>query len=187
MPCWVRRAAVAGRPPGAARSRRVGPADGGHRGRGRRPRRSRRPLARRRAEQAGKAAWCIRSRVSGRFGRARTTWSSSSGVSGCRRPSARSWWPRAAPIGRGYPPTGTCARSRNGGTTFRRSAAGVQRIDHRLVGHGAHPPDFPGETGGSSLVIVTEERFSEPQTVKTSHAVYTVRELAPAQPGRDVR
>ena len=60
------------------------------------------------------------------------------------------------------------------------SAAGVQRIDHRLVGHGAHPPDFPGETGGSSLVIVTEERFSEPQTVKTSHAVYTVRELAPA-------
>ncbi len=59
-------------------------------------------------------------------------------------------------------------------------SAGVQRIDHRLVGPGAHPPDFPRETGGSSLVIVTEERFSESQTVKTSHVVYTVRERAPA-------
>ena len=60
------------------------------------------------------------------------------------------------------------------------SATDAQRIDHRLVGPGAHPPDFPRETGGSSLVIVTEERFSESQTVKTSHVVYTVRERAPA-------
>ena len=52
------------------------------------------------------------------------------------------------------------------------SATDVQRIDHRLV--------CPGGTGASSLVIVTEERFSESQTVKTSHAVYTVRERAPA-------
>src|SRR5213594_4043131 len=63
------------------------------------------------------------------------------------------------------------------------SATDAQRIDHWLVGPGIHPPDLPreAETGSSSLVIVTEERFSESRTVKTGHAVYTVRERAPAR------
>jgi hypothetical protein len=64
-----------------------------------------------------------------------------------------------------------------------RSATDVQRIDHRLVGPGAHPPDLPheAETGTGSLVIATEERFSGSQAVRASHAVYTVRERTPAR------
>jgi len=61
------------------------------------------------------------------------------------------------------------------------SATDVHRIDHRLVGPGTHPPDLPHEAEtSSSLVIVTDERFSESRTVKTSRAVYTVRGRAPA-------
>lgn len=61
------------------------------------------------------------------------------------------------------------------------SATDTQRIEHRLVGPGALSPDFPHETGGSGLVIVTDERFSGSRAVKTSHAVYTVRERTPGR------
>src|SRR5438093_5323700 len=63
------------------------------------------------------------------------------------------------------------------------NATDAQRIDHWLVGPGAHPPDLQHEalTGGSSLVITTEERFSGARPVKTRHSVYTVRERTPAR------
>jgi len=63
------------------------------------------------------------------------------------------------------------------------STTDSSQIEHDVIAADAYPPDFRdgGVTRGSSLAIVTTERFSGARPIRSTRSVHAVRELSPAR------